>query len=179
MRLVSMTILLFVIAAGSAMVFNGVANAFYTTKYQHKEDCLSHDTWPAARDVPLRAAGATASELFELVRDQIDGDGELTISLERDLVVSIECAACGSSRRVMKPRQVVAMGEATCRECGELARPEMVHVVEQGSPLADERLTDLGIPAYDVVRITCGEEEGAFKLSGDREAAIGRPGDAA
>jgi len=34
------------VAAGSAMVFNGVANAFYATKYQHKEDCLSHDTWP-------------------------------------------------------------------------------------------------------------------------------------
>ncbi|MHC4178357.1 MAG: HesA/MoeB/ThiF family protein [Planctomycetota bacterium] len=160
------------VAAGSAMVFNGIANAFYTTKYPHKEDCLSHDTWPPPADVPLTAAGATGSELFESVRDRVAGNGPLTIALERDLVVSIECAACGHSRRVMRPRQAVAMDEATCAECGELARPEMVHTVEENSPLAGERLIDLGIPVYDIVRITCGEAEGVFKLAGDRRAAI-------
>ena len=160
------------VAAGSAMVFNGVANAFYTTKYQHKEDCLSHDTWPPPIDVPLTAAGATGHELFESVRDQLSGNGPLTISLERDLVVSIECAACGTSRRVMRPRQAVAMDEATCPQCGELARPEMVHNVEENSSLAGERLIDLGIPTYDIVRITSGDAEGAFKLAGDRRAAI-------
>jgi adenylyltransferase/sulfurtransferase len=160
------------VAAGSAMIFNGIANVFYTTKYPYKEDCLSHDTWPPPVDAPLTSAGATGSELFESVRDQLSGDGPLTIALERDLVVSIECAACGNSRRVMRPRQVVGMDEATCPECGKLARPEMVHTVEEGSPLAAERLIDLGIPTYDIVRITCGEEEGAFKLAGDRQAAI-------
>ncbi len=160
------------VAAGSAMIFNGVANAFYTTKYQHKEDCLSHDTWPPPVDVPLTAAGATAAELFESVRDRLSGDGPLTISLERDLVVSIDCVACGTSRRVMRPRQAVAMDEATCPQCGELARPEMVHNVEESSSLAGERLIDLGIPTYDIVRITSGDAEGAFKLAGDRRAAI-------
>lgn len=160
------------VAAGSAMVFNGVANAFYTTKYQHKDDCLSHDTWPPPSDVPLTAAGATGHELFESVRDRLSGDGPLTISLERDLVVSIDCAACGTSRRVMRPRQAVAMDEATCPQCGELARPEMVHNVEESSSLAGERLIDLGIPTYDIVRITSGDTEATFKLAGDRRAAI-------
>ena len=164
------------VAAGSAMVFNGIANAFYTTKYPYKEDCLSHDTWPPPVDVPLSAAGATGAELFESVRDRLPGDGPLTISLERDLVVSIECAACGDSRRVMRPRQVVAMDEATCPKCGELARPEMVNTVEEGSALVSERLIDLGIPTYDIVRITRGEEEGAFRLAGDRQAAVGGDG---
>lgn len=160
------------VAAGSAMVFNGIANAFYTTKYPHKEDCLSHDTWPPPVDVPLTAAGATGSELFDSVRGHFSGDGPLTIALERDLVVSIECAACGTSRRVMRPRQAVAMGEATCPDCGELARPEMVHTIEEDSPLAGEKLIDLGIPTYDVVRITSGDAEEVFKLAGDRQAAM-------
>jgi molybdopterin/thiamine biosynthesis adenylyltransferase len=160
------------VAAGSALVFNGVANTFYVTKYQHKEDCLSHDTWPTAAEVPLTAAGATAGELFQSAREQLAGDGPLTICLERDLVVSIQCAACGTSRRIMRPRQVVAMGEATCPQCGELARPEMVHTVEEGSPLSGEKLMDLGIPAYDIVRITTGDAEGTFTLAGDRQAAM-------
>jgi molybdopterin/thiamine biosynthesis adenylyltransferase len=163
------------VAAGSAMVFNGVANTFYTTRYQHKEDCLSHDTWPPPSDVPLSAAGATAGELFESVRDHLGGNGPLVICLERDLVVSIRCAACGTSRRIMRPRQVVAMAEATCPDCGELARPEMVDTVEEDSPLAAERLIDLGIPPYDIVRITAGEAEGAFRLASDRQAAVEQP----
>jgi len=162
------------VAAGSAMVFNGVANTFYMTKYQHKEDCLSHDTWPPPVDVPLSAAGATVGELFEAVRGTgiLPVTEPLTICLERDLVVAIRCGACGSSRRIMRPQQIVAMAEATCRECGELARPEMVHLVEEGSPLAGEKLIDLGIPRYDIVRITAGEAEGTFRLAGDQQAVM-------
>ena len=158
------------VAAGSAMIFNGAANTFYITKYQRKEDCLSHDVWPPPIDVPVAAADSTARELFESVRDHVAGDGPLTIWLERDLVVSIDCAACGTSRRVMRPRQAVAMAEATCPQCGELAQPEMVHTIAEGSPLAGEKLIDLGIPVYDIVRITSGGAEGVFQLAGDRQA---------
>ncbi len=163
------------VAAGSAMIFNGVANAFYTTKYPFKEDCLSHDTWPPPADLPLAAADATAGRLFDSVRAQLGGDGPLTICLERDLVVSIDCAACDTSRRVMRPRQAVAMTEATCPDCGELARPEMLNTVEEDSPLAEEKLIDLGIPTYDVVRITAGDHEATFKLAGDRRAVLAEP----
>ena len=159
------------VAAGSAMIFNGMTNTFYTTKYPYKEDCLSHETWPPPVDVPLTAAGSTARRLFELARDHIARDGRLTLSLERDLVVSLECAKCHSSRRIMRPRQAVAMREAVCPTCGELERPEMVHTIEEGSALAEEKLMDLGIPAYDIVRVTSGDAEGVFTLAGDREAA--------
>src|SRR5580693_8606567 len=36
------------VAAGSALVFNGVTNQFYTTKLPFRDDCLSHETYPAA-----------------------------------------------------------------------------------------------------------------------------------
>ena len=34
------------VAAGSAMVFNGVANQFYSTRLPRRDDCLSHETYP-------------------------------------------------------------------------------------------------------------------------------------
>lgn len=160
------------VAAGSAMIFNGVANTFYTTKYPYKENCLSHDVWPPPIDVPLGAASATAGELFDAARAHVDGDGPLTIALERDLVVSIDCDACETRRRIMRPRQAVAMQEARCPGCGELARPEMQHTIEEDSALAGDTLADLGIPTYDIVRITSGEAEGVFTLAGDRETAL-------
>jgi molybdopterin/thiamine biosynthesis adenylyltransferase len=163
------------VASGSAMIFNGIANSFYTTKFQRKEDCLSHDTWPGAMDLPLSAADNTAAELLGAAGEHMAGEGPLTISLERDLVVSIDCPACGSSRRVMRPRQLVGVSEINCRECGELGRPTLVHAVEQGTPLAEEKLIDLGIPRYDIVRVTSKSEEGVFLLAGDRDGVTCQP----
>ena len=159
-------------AAGSAMVFNGVANTFYTTKYQHKEDCLSHDHWPQPVDVPLSAAGNTGGDLFAAARDHLGGEGPLTISLERDLVVSLECAKCATSRRVMRARQAVAMSEAACAQCGELARPEMAHNIAEDSELAGQKLSDLGVPPFDIVRVTTGGSEAVFRLAGDRNREL-------
>ncbi len=36
------------VAAGSALVYNGVANQFYSTRLPFRDDCLSHETYPAA-----------------------------------------------------------------------------------------------------------------------------------
>jgi hypothetical protein len=156
------------VASGSAMVFNGIANSFYTTRFQRKEDCLSHDTWPDPVELPLSSQSSTASELLAAAREHVEGDGPLTIALERDLVVSIDCAACGASRRVMRPRQSVSISEVDCRKCGELARPTLVHAVGQDTPLAQEKLIELGIPRYDIVRIASDSDEGVFLLAGNR-----------
>ena len=163
------------VAAGSAMIFNGVANTFYSTRYQHKEDCLSHDHWPEPVELPLSARENTGSDLLKAARGHLDGEGPLVISLERDLVVSLECAGCGTSRRTMRPRQAVAMTEANCPKCGQLSRPEMVHIIDENSELAGEKLADLGVPPYDIVRLTAGQTEGVFKLAGDRKTATPTP----
>ena len=62
------------VAAGAAMIFNGVANTFYTTKFQHKENCLSHDTWPAPVELPL-GAEHTGVELLAAARPHVEGAG--------------------------------------------------------------------------------------------------------
>ena len=51
------------VAAGSALVYNGVANQFYSTKLPFRDDCLSHETYPAAVELPL-GQKQTVRELF-------------------------------------------------------------------------------------------------------------------
>ncbi len=159
------------VAAGSAMIFNGVVNSFYTTAFQRKEDCLSHDPWPDPVELPLAAADHTAAELLATAGEHLQAEGPLTISLQRDLVLSIDCTACGASRRVMRPRQLVSITEINCAECGQLARPTLVHAVEQDTPLAEEKLADLGVPPYDIVRVGGETTEGVFLLARDRESS--------
>jgi adenylyltransferase/sulfurtransferase len=162
------------VASGSAMIFNGVANSFYTTKFQHKETCMSHDTWPAPVELKLSAAN-TGCELLAAAREHVPGEGPLTLSLDRDLVVSVDCPDCGTSRSVMRPRQLVKAREAMCAKCSKPARPIMVHGVADDSPLAARRLLDLGIPRYDIVRVASHTSEGFFLLAGDRDEVVPPP----
>lgn len=160
------------VQAGAAMVFNGVANNFYTTHYQRREDCLSHETYP--RPIPLDVATdqITATEVFHAARLHFAAGASLALQLDRDLVVALHCQ-CGGSRPVMRPQQLVGANEAICPNCGQTGRPEMTHVIESGHPLAAEKLASLGIPPYDIVRITSGHEQNVFLLAADEKLANG------
>jgi hypothetical protein len=65
------------------------------------------------------------------------------------------------------------MKEATCPACGEAAHPKITHQVEAESLLAREKLKDLGIPAYDMLRVATADDERVFLLAGDRQKVLG------
>jgi adenylyltransferase/sulfurtransferase len=153
------------VAAGSALVFNGVTNQFYTTQLPRREDCLSHETYPEPVELSLGHA-ATVADLFAEARKTLEGP--LALALDRDLVTTVACDRCGWSKEIMRPRTKVKMTEANCPTCQEGARPEIVTQVEEDSPLASRSLAEVGIPAYDIVRVDGATTSGFFLLGGDR-----------
>jgi adenylyltransferase/sulfurtransferase len=165
---------------GQALVWNGQANNFYKTAYQRKEDCLSHDTYGEPIELPLSAAAATADELFAAAaphfgiptRSASEGSPpHLTLGLDRDLVVSLDCT-CGNSRRVMQPQQLVGASDAKCPACGQTAKPRLEHSIDAGTPLSKEKLSALGIPPYDIVRVGNDQKEAVFLLAGDQATVL-------
>lgn len=158
------------VAAGQAMVYNGLVNNFYKTNYQRRDDCLSHETYPEPIEIPLAAGRHTAAALFAEVHQRLDDQTNMRLSLDRDLVVSLDCTECGHSQEVLRPLQLVGMREAQCPRCGKLSRPVLEHTIEEGSALAEKKLAQLGVPAYDIVRVTTDQGEQVFLLAGDREA---------
>jgi molybdopterin-synthase adenylyltransferase len=157
------------VAAGQAMIYNGLANNFYKTNYQRREDCLSHETYPDPIETPLSARSNTAQDLFAEVHRRLDDQTNMRLSLDRDLVVSLDCTECGHSQEVMRPLQLVGMREAECPKCGKLSRPVLEHTIEENSPLAGRKLSELGVPPYDIVRVTTDQGEQVVLLAGDRE----------
>lgn len=180
------------VSAGQALVFSGMTNQFYATQLPFKEDCLSHDMWPEPIELPLKASDATANELFEAARPHFTSQPEaspsqpealarndpdpssltlratMRLELERDLVASLTCHGCGRTRQIMRPQQLVKQSEAAC-ECGHTAVPLLVNSVDAGDEFCGEKLSSLGIPPYDIVRVRSGEESRVFLLAGDRE----------
>jgi len=159
------------VAAGSAMVFNGVTNQFYSTKLPFRPDCLSHETYPEPEAVPIGHA-ATLADLFALAGRTLEGP--LTLPLDRDLVTAIHCPRCDSRVDIFRPRTKVGMAEALCPTCREPGRPEILNAIDQDSPLAALPLAKLGIPPYDIVRVDGPEASAFFLLAADRAASFGR-----
>lgn len=164
------------VESGTALIYNGVANTFYKTRFQRREDCLSHDSFPDPMELPLRAADHSAAELLQAAcrAGQMPLESS-RIELDRDLVTSIVCEQCGTNRTVMRSRHEVGHRETVCHCCGQIARPRMEHTVEFGNPLARGKLLELGIAPYDIVRVVEGEAEQFVLLAGDSPAVESSP----
>lgn len=156
-------------SAGEALVFNGVTNQFYATKLPRKPDCLSHETYPEPTPLPLGHRDR-AGDLFRLVREH--QPGPLTLALDRDLVVRIDCPRCETTTPILRPASAVPMSDAICPKCREPGRPEFLHMVEEGAGWDDRALADLGVPVYDIVRVESNDGVGFYRLDGDRERAL-------
>jgi len=154
------------VAAGTALVFNGVTNQFYSTRLPYREDCLSHEHYPEPVELPI-GNQQTVSTLFQVARETLDGP--LTLALDRDLVTAIECPRCDWRVEVFRPRSRVSETEAVCPSCHSPGRPELVSSIDEDSPLLDRPLASIGIPPFDVVRIDGAENSGFFLLAADRE----------
>ncbi len=161
------------VAAGTALVFNGVTNQFYSTKLPYRIDCLSHENYPEPTPLPL-GNNATASALFAACREPLNGP--LTLSLDRDLVVRVDCPRCGWHAQILRPRTRVAMADAVCPTCQEPGRPEFLSAIEEGSDVADLPLSSLGVPQYDIVRVDGTEQSEFFLLAADRDLVWSTPG---
>ncbi len=148
---------------GAAMVFNGESNNFYTTNYQRKEDCLSHETYPSPEDVPL-GASSTAEELFKHAGGALE--------LDRDLLLEVHCPTCDIRKPIMKPLALSHYKDGVCAKCGTVMLTKIVHTIEAGTPEAKRTLRELGVPPFDIVRVRKGRDTRFLRLAGDRAELI-------
>jgi adenylyltransferase/sulfurtransferase len=149
---------------GAAMVWNGESNNFYTTAYQRKENCLSHETYDAPVSLAV-GAGDPVETLFQACKGR-------RLNLDRDLLVRVECPACNVKADIYRPVAQVSMKEGKCGSCGAVMQTEIVHVVDQGTPLARRSLREVGVAPFDIVKVEA-ERSGMYvRLEKDRSAEM-------
>jgi adenylyltransferase/sulfurtransferase len=152
------------VKAGAAMVWNGESNNFYTTAYQRRDACLSHETYGTIEPVAVGSADPVEA-LFAVT-------GGVRLHLDRDLLVSVECPSCRVKKDVYRPVALVSMREGTCPSCGAVMKTEIVHQVERGSALARRSLREVGVPPFDVVKVETEKAGSYVRLDKDRLGAL-------
>ena len=160
-------------AEGKALVFNGAANRFYQTEYVRREDCLSHETYEDILELPLGARRSTVKDLFNAVAQALPNQVEnpdpsaLRLILDRDFLLQLVCRSCDSTNPVNLPLCKVGSRDGICQQCHEPLQPETTCEIAFDAELADEYLGVLGIPDYDIVKVTDGEETFFVLLNDD------------
>ena len=132
---------------GSAMVFNGAANQFYKTKFTPKEDCLSHETYFDVVDSQL----TSESTLEDVCKSLGVEDGKLI--LDRDFLVRLNCRTCQTHKQIERPLCLVGSSEGVCDSCQQPLQPETICEVALDSGFADRKLSSIGIPDNDIIKL--------------------------
>lgn len=153
--------------AGQIAVFNGVTNQFYKTKLPFREDCLSHETYPEWEELDM-GVDSTVDAFFARI-----GEEEATLHFERDLLVDLYCPACDLRREILRPLKSVKFEEGHCEGCGEVCQTEIIHEIAKESTFGGKSLKDMGIPPYEIVRVSTKDATRFFRLAGDRVAVLG------
>lgn len=153
-------------AESTALVFNGVANRFYQTRYPRREDCLSHESYDEILDAPLEARVHTLRQVFEWL-EQSGNLVATSLELDRDLVSRLCCDRCNHQQDIARPASRVTQAEASCHYCNQPRRPELLHEIPRDSPLVDRPLRELGIPDFDILRLRNEDERCFVCLKGD------------
>ena len=169
-------------ATGQALVFNGAANRFYQTNFVRRDDCLSHETYEGVIALPLTSK-TTVAELFSAfdqhvrpLRPELLFD-DLRLQLDRDFLQDLVCRSCESSKPVNQPLCQVGSSEGLCDQCQQPLQPETTCEVSPGSELAQRSLAEIGVPPYDIVKISHDQEEFFVLLQGDAAGVLMATGD--
>ena len=157
--------------SGAAMIFNGTANNFYKTRFQRKEDCLSHETYPEPEDVDL-GTGDPATALLKR-----DGRGGAAIELDRDFLISVRCPKCDVIREIGRPLTLVTLSEGKCTKCSQIMLTDIVHRIDAASPVASRALGALGVAPFDVVKVIEGRDGRFYRLRREMPRGEGNAGE--
>ncbi len=157
------------VGPATAIVFNGVANNLYQTRYPLRPDCLSHETYDPITETEL-THGSTVAELLRMATGEfrsMAGDSEMAaeLVLDRDWVTHLSCADCNRQREVFRTLLTVEVSDAKCDGCGEVMKPQMIHRVDAASPYAARPLHDLGIPESDILKVEMGDRVSYYQLA--------------
>jgi hypothetical protein len=142
-------------------------------KYPRRDDCPGHENLGPVTPLGLTSDAVTFDGLLERAEKEMGAGAVLDLS--RDIVVSLDCATCGTSEPRYQVLGEVGEKDAACPECGAH------RVVELASSVSRDGIVDLtrtpqqaGLPPFDIVVARHGlEERRAWLFDGDASMVLG------
>ena len=158
---------------GEGMHVSGLWGEVSRVKYPRRDDCSGHESVGPVTPLGLASDAVTFEALLARAEREL-GEGAV-LELSRDVIVSLDCTACGTR----EPRREVLgeLGErhAACPQCSAH------RVVEFASSVSRDGVVDLsltprqtGLPLFDIIVARQGlDHQRAWLFDGDAPSVLG------
>lgn len=113
----------------------------------------------------------TLGELHARACGDLHGDAVLEFS--RDVIYRLVCSTCQDQELVLAPVGSVPYARGFCPRDGSMRVVETIHSYHGTEDFGQCRLSQLGVPPYDLFTARCGDHEIGYLIAGDAPAVLG------
>jgi molybdopterin/thiamine biosynthesis adenylyltransferase len=144
-----------------AIVFDGANNDAYPLTYPENPDCMAHHHYVNPIRMNPTSDPITASALVAAAFPQNSNDAteSYVVDLGDDQVIAWTCTHCNVTEPEGRPAQLIAWGDALCRECGDARQPAFVTSIDVPGPHSATDLAEFGIRTDEILPIRQGLHE--------------------
>jgi molybdopterin/thiamine biosynthesis adenylyltransferase len=157
--------------ASKGYVFEGMNHSSYVVEYTENPDCMSHYTLSRIIHLDESSDELTLAALHDRARQEL-GSG-VVIEFSRDVVQKFVCPACSAEEDVYQPVGSIPFEQARCESDGQLRTVISLHTYSGEPELGSRRLSQLGLPRFDIFIARAGDQELAYIPYGDAPRALG------
>ena len=158
--------------AGGGFVFEGLNHTSYKVEYTANPDCMSHFTFADVVELPQKSSELTLEDVRR--RGALDlGESDVAVEFSRDIVQELECPQCGVREERFAAVGSIRYEEGRCPKDGQMRVVKTIHSYSGSENFGGRRLSELGLPLYDVFSVRAGETEKAYLIAGDKPAVLG------
>lgn len=158
--------------AGKGYIFEGMNHSSYVVEYTENADCMSHYVVPEIVHLRERSDELTLRELHG--RAQVDlGSKNVVIELSRDVIQKFVCPACHEEEEKFAPLGSIPFSDAKCAKDGQLRSVIALHSYTGEEEYGGRRLSEMGVPLFDIFTARNAEREIAYIPYGDACNVLG------
>lgn len=158
--------------ASRGYIFEGLHHTSYTVEYTENPDCMSHYTIPELTPLPERSAEWTVERLWRRAQRDL-GTAEVALEFSRDVIWRLLCPRCGAAEERFAAVGSVRYEEGACSCDGGQRVVETMHGYTGGEPWGNRKLSELGLPPFDIYVARSAAREIGYLPEGDRAAVLG------
>lgn len=158
--------------SGKGFVFEGLHHTSYLTTYSEDPDCQSHYTLDRIVRLPERSSDLRLEDLRQrAVRDL--GSEDVSIEFSRDIIWKLVHPQTGTVQECFAPLGSLSFEDGLDPVDGVMREVVTCHGYQGEPELAWRRLSELGLPLFDVFVARADEREIAYLLEGDAPDVLG------
>jgi len=158
--------------ASRGYVFEGLNNTSYVVEYTENPECMSHYTIPELVRLPETSAAWTVELLWHRAQHDLES-AEVALEFSRDVIWRLVCPRCGAVEDRFAAIGSVLYEQGVCSCDGQQRVVETIHGYTGNEAWGNHKLTELGLPLFDIYVARSADREIGYLPEGDRQTVLG------